>query len=172
MKERTKQRAGTVVAAVLAMDGLLHAYWATGRTWPASDPQALSQAVLNSDIPFRPVIVGPLACLLFSAALLVLARVHRLGRLGQHIPDTFLHLVIQVVAVGLLLRGVAGIGWVLGLGANPRTLFYKLNLLVYTPACLALFAATVAAARSEYAKGKVALRHELDSDQSQASRSR
>lgn len=153
MNERTKQCAGTVVAAVLAADGLLHAYWATGRTWPASGPQVLSQAVLNSDIRFRPVIVGPLACLLFSAALLVLARVRRLGRLGRCIPDSFLQLVMQVVTVGLLLRGVAGIGWVLGLGANPPTLFYKLNLLVYTPVCLALFAATVAAARSEHAMG-------------------
>ena len=153
MKERTKQRAGTVVAAVLAADGLLHAYWTTGRIWPARDPRTLALAVLNSDIPFSPLVVGPLACLLFLAALLVLARVHRLSRLGRLIPDSFLQLGILIVAAGLLLRGVAGMGWVLGLGADRRTLFYKLNLIAYTPACLVLFAATVAAARSERSNG-------------------
>lgn len=33
MKERTKQRAGTVVAAVLAADGLLHAYCGACTLW-------------------------------------------------------------------------------------------------------------------------------------------
>ncbi|MGH2494885.1 MAG: DUF3995 domain-containing protein [Ktedonobacteraceae bacterium] len=166
MNEPTKQRAGMVVAAVLAADGLLHAYWATGRTWPASDPKSLSEAVLNVNIVFGPLNVGPLAGLLLCAALLVLARVHRLGVLGRLIPDTLLQVVIVVVAVGLLLRGLAGIGWVVGLGANPGTTFYKLNLLVYTPTCLMLFVAAVAASRSERAKRKTALRHELNIDQS------
>ena len=107
-----------MVAAVLAADGLLHAYWTTGRIWPARDSRTLALAVLNIDIPFSPLVVGPLACLLFLAALLVLARVHRLGRLWRLIPDSFLQLGILIVAAGLLLRGVAGMGWVLGLGAG------------------------------------------------------
>ncbi len=113
-----------------------------------------------------PKILGLLACQLFLGALLVLARVHRLGRLGRLIPDAFLQLVILVVAAGLLLRGVTGIGWVLGLGADPHRPFYWLNLLVYTPACLVLFAAALAAARSEHSKGHRALQQKLGTDKS------
>ena len=149
MNERTKQGAGILVAAVLAADGLTHLYWATGSTWPAPNPETLSLAVLNVNVSFGPQVTVPLACLLFSGALTVLARVNRLGKLGQLIPDSLLQLGTLVVAAGLLLRGVAGIGWVLGLGADPGTPFYKLNLIVYTPVCLVLFAAAVVAARTE-----------------------
>ena len=149
MNERTKQRAGILVAAVLAADGLAHLYGATGNTWPAPDPETLSLAVLNVNVSFGPQVTIPLACLLFSGALTVLVRVHRLGKPGRLIPDSLLQLGTLVVAAGLLLRGVAGIGWVLGLGADPSTPFYKLNLIVYTPVCLALFAAALVAARTE-----------------------
>ena len=149
MNERVKQRAGILVAAVLAADGLAHLYWATGSTWPAPDPKTLSLAVLNINVSFGPQVTIPLACLLFSGALMVLARVHRLGKFGRLIPDSFLQLGVLGISARLLLRAGAGIVWVLGLGADPSTPFYKLNLIVYTPVCLLLFAATVAAARSE-----------------------
>jgi hypothetical protein len=149
MKERTKENAGKLVAAGLAADGLVHVYWATGNIWPAPDMKTLSLAVLNMNVSFGLFIVGPLACLLFCGALLVLARVHRLGKLGRMIPDSVLQLVILIIAAGLLLRSLAGIVWVLGLGADTSTTFYWLNLLAYTPFCLVLFAAAVAAARSK-----------------------
>ncbi len=149
MNERMKQRAGILVAAVLAADGLAHLYWATGSTWPAPDPKTLSLAVLNINVSFGPQVTIPLACLLFSGALMVLARVHRLGKLGRLIPDSLLQLGVLGISAGVLLRAGAGIIWVLGLGADPSTPFYWLNLLVYTPTCLLLFAAAVAAARSE-----------------------
>ena len=78
----------------------------------------------------------------------MLARVHRHGMLGHLIPGPLLQVGILAVAAGLLLRAVAGVGWVLGLAASQSKLFYRLNLLVYTPVCLVLFVAAVAAALS------------------------
>ncbi len=150
MSEHVKELAGIVVAAVLAVDGFMHAFWATGQIWPAQDQLALIQAVLNSNKTrlLRPTVLAPLAGLLVLGALTVLARVHRLGMLGQLIPGPLLQVGILAVATGLLLRGVAGIGWALGLAPARSKLFYKLNLMVYTPVCLVLFVAAVAVALS------------------------
>ncbi len=146
LDERRKERAGMLIAAVLAADGLLHAYWTTGAIWPAHDARSLSQAVLNTDIPFTPIVVGPLACLLLLAMLTALARVHRLGGLGRRVPDRLLQVGILIIAAGLLVRGVAGIG--MALRGDAGTLFYRLNVVLYTPTCLALFAAAIAASRA------------------------
>lgn len=148
MNERNRARAGTLVAGALAADGLLHAYWATGGVWPAKDRETLARLVLNTDRPssFRPAIVGPLAGLLFLASSTTLARVRRLGRLGRLIPYPLLQTGVLAVAAGLLLRGAQGV-WI-GFQGDAGTAFYKLNLAAYTPACLLLSAATVAAARS------------------------
>lgn len=148
MNEHVQVLAGIVIAGVLALDGLLHAYWATGQIWPAHDKFALVQAVLNSNNAraFRPAILFPLAMLLVCGALLVLARVHALGGLGQLMPDVLLQLGVVGVAIGLIARGVAGIGWALGLAPAKSALFYRLNLLVYTPVCFALFIAALAVA--------------------------
>lgn len=156
MNEQMKERAGVVVGTFLLVDSLVNLYWATGSIWPASDPKTLSLAVLNANYSFAPQITIPLACLSLCGALVTLARVHRLGKLGRLIPASLLQVGILVVTSALLVRGVVGIGWVLGLGANPKTPFYWLNLLIYTPACLVIFAAAVAAARSERSKGKLA----------------
>ncbi len=150
MNEHLQELAGIVIAAVLVLDGLLHAYWATGQIWPARTKRSLVQAVLNSSNTraFRPAILLPLVMVLMCGALLVLARIHQLGMPGQVIPDSVLQLGIVGVATGLLVRAVAGIGWALGLAPARSKLFYQLNLLVYTPVCLILFIAAVAVASS------------------------
>ena len=150
MNEQIIELAAILIAAVLATDGLLHAYWATGRIWPAPNRLALIQLILNSNKTrlLKPMILVPLAGMLFLGALTVLARVHSLGTLGQFIPGPLLQLGILVVAAGLLLRGLAGIVWALGLVASKSKLFYTLNLMVYTPVCLLLFAAAVGVALS------------------------
>lgn len=163
--ERAKERAGMLVAAVLAADGALHAYWATGAIWPAHDARSLSQAVLDTDVPFKPAVVGPLACLLLLGALTTLARVHRLGRFGRRIPDRVLQFGTLVIAAGLLLRGVAGIG--MALRGDTGTTFSRLNIMLYTPACLALCAAAVAASRAERADGALASLHAMSADANQ-----
>ena len=145
MNEQIKQLAGILIAVILATDGLFHAYWATGRIWPAPNQLALVQLVLNSNRTraFRPAILVPLASILFIATLIVLARVHLLGIVGQLIPISLLQLGTLILAAGFLLRGLAGVVWVLGLGADRRSLFYRVNFVVYTPVCLLLFVAAL-----------------------------
>lgn len=148
MNQRDKERAEILAAGALAADGLLHAYWATGRTWPARDRGKLGRLVLNLDEPalFGPAVVGPLSGLLFLASLATLARVRRLGALGRVILYPVLQACVLAVATGLSLRGAQGV-WI-ALRKESGTPFYRLNLASYTPACLLLSAAAVAASRS------------------------
>ncbi|MGI5228374.1 alpha/beta fold hydrolase [Actinoallomurus sp. CA-142502] len=150
MTEHSIRRAGTLIAAVLAVDGLAHMYWSTGLTWPAADSRTLSFAVLGFPVPFTPQILLPLAAALFGAALLVHGRVtlgrrHRLGWLPQ--AGTV------AVAAGLLIRALAGLVWACGIGVRTGTAFYWLNLCAYTPACLGLGLAAVTVVRYD-AKGR------------------
>lgn len=148
MSEQTKECAGVLVGAFLVADALLNLYWATGSVWPAPDHTTLSLAVLNGNYSFAPPVTVPLGLFSLTGALITLARVHCLGPLGQRIPRPLRQAGALVVAAALLLRGVAGLGWVLGLGANPSTPFYRLNLLIYTPICLVMFVAAALATRS------------------------
>ncbi len=140
--------AGMLVALVLATDGLMHAYWATGGIWPASNRLSLVQVVLNSNKveSFRPAILAPLAAMLLLGALTVLAQVHALGRIDQLVPDQLLRGATIAVAAALLLRGLVGTVWIFSLFGSSSTPFYRVNLILYTPACLVLFAAATAAA--------------------------
>ncbi|SRR5579884_3018259 len=142
--------AGILVAVILALDAFVHAYWATGQTWPARTKLSLVQAVLNISNPhaFKPAFLVPLAVLLWLGAVIMVVRVFQPEILGQLIPDAWLQLAVVVLALGFLLRGVAGIGWIIGLMPTRCRLFYRLNLLVYTPVCLILFLAAVAVASS------------------------
>ena len=144
---QTYQVAGVVAATVLGVDALIHAYWLTGRTWPARDPRTLSQVVLNADVPFTPRVLVPLIVVLAVGATAVLAKA---GLLSAWLPDWLPGWVptaaTAAVAGGALLRSGAGIIWALGIGANRDSAFYRLNLTAYTPICLILSgAATVVA---------------------------
>ncbi|WP_328927008.1 DUF3995 domain-containing protein [Streptomyces sp. NBC_00190] len=125
------KRAGTALAGLLAADAAVHLYWATGATWPAADERALSLAVLGIETSFGPGSVLPLAAVLLTGASAALAHTH--GRGGRATRA-----VTGAVAAGLTVRGLAGLGWAAGvLDSPPGSPFYALNLLVYTPACLA-----------------------------------
>lgn len=67
----------------------------------------------------------------------------RHGRLGR-----VLQWGVVAVAAGLSIRAAAGVVWILGIAAPQGGIFYWLNLLVYTPACLALGLATASIARA------------------------
>ncbi|MBT2446112.1 DUF3995 domain-containing protein [Streptomyces sp. ISL-43] len=133
MKDTTRRRTGTAVAALLAADGVAHLYWATGATWPAPDGRALSLAVLGTEVSFAPPVVLSFALTLAGAAG-VLAHTQRLG--GAPIRRAT-RMVTAAVAAGLAVRGLAGLGWAAGLLDNPPgSPFHTLNLALYTPACL------------------------------------
>ncbi|MFB6522641.1 DUF3995 domain-containing protein [Streptomyces sp. NPDC056401] len=134
MKDTTRRRTGRALAALLAADGLVHLYWATGLTWPAPDERSLSLAVLGSEVSFGPPVVLPLAALTLTGAAAVLA--HAEGRGGGPVPRAA-RLVTAAVAAGLAVRGLAGLGWAAGLLDSPADgPFRTLNLALYTPACL------------------------------------
>ena len=124
----TETLAVRVSAGAHGFLALCHVWWATGATWPAPDVRALSHAVLNLEAPFTPQVVLPLAALhLGLAAAVLTARRSGVARL-----------VVRVLVVGLACRAALGVGWAFGIGADPGTAFYWLNLLAYTPACVAL----------------------------------
>ncbi|MFC8537106.1 DUF3995 domain-containing protein [Streptomyces sp. NPDC057249] len=140
----TTRAAALAVAGVLTADALLHVFWSTGSTWPAGDARTLSYAVLGIDAPFTPPVVLPLAAALSGGAAVVigrarLGRAHRLGRLLQ--TGTL------AVACGTALRGIAGLGWAVGLrtglDAASGDTFQLLNRVLYTPLCLLLAAAAL-----------------------------
>ncbi|MFI9560355.1 hypothetical protein [Nonomuraea endophytica] len=119
-------RLGAFAATILVVDAMAHLYWLIT---PISDPRALSLAVLNMEVPFTPRVLLPLILLLTTAATAIVA-VSR-GRGGWPAKAVALALF-----AGLLVRGVLGLAWAFGLGADTGTPFYWLNLLLYTPVCL------------------------------------
>ncbi|MFG2879301.1 DUF3995 domain-containing protein [Streptomyces sp. NPDC048337] len=130
MQTTTRHRTGLALAGLLAADGLVHLYWATGATWPAADARALSLAVLGIETSFAPATVLPLAALTLAGAAAVLA--HSRGRGGL-----VTRAVTGAVAAGMGVRALAGLGWVAGVLDSPAgSAFYALNLALYTPACL------------------------------------
>lgn len=133
------------VAGVLTVDAGMHLLWATGSTWPAPDERALSHAVLGFSTSFAPRVVLPLAVLLLVAAAVCFGRARwgRHGRMGR-----VLQWGTVAVTAGLAIRAAAGVVWILGIAVESGGTFYWLNLLVYTPMCLALGLATASIARS------------------------
>ncbi len=115
----------------------VHVYWATGATWPAGDERSLSLTVLNLQVSFGPGVVLPLAALhlLLAGAILTSAR-WRLSRL-----------VVCGLVAGLAVRAAAGLVWISG-AVDTSTAFYWLNLLLYTPLCVALCVADLKLVRA------------------------
>lgn len=132
--------AALLAAAILGFDALLHVYWMTGRTWPARDVAALSQGLLNADVPFTPRVLAPLVLVLSAGAIAVPARA---GMIPTGVPGWIPAAGTVAVAAGVALRAGAGVVWALGVGARRDSAFYRLNLAVYTPLCLVLTAATL-----------------------------
>jgi ABC-type uncharacterized transport system permease subunit len=132
--------AALLAAAVLGLDALLHVYWMTGRTWPARDVAALSQGLLNADVPFTPRVLAPLVLVLAAGAVAVPARA---GMILTGVPGWIPAAGTVAVAAGVTLRAGAGVVWALGVGARRDSAFYRLNLAVYTPLCFVLTAATL-----------------------------
>lgn len=142
MGEGTRRRAGTLVGASLGAVSLAHLYWATGATWPAANRHSLAGAALGAPgIPFGTGVALPLAALLAATALIVVARSRSWGPRG--VRGAMQAWTIAAFMV-LLARGLVGLVWASGLGVDTSRPFFWLNLLLYSPACLALAVATAA----------------------------
>lgn len=128
-----------IAAGAHVLLAAVHIYWATGATWPAADERSLSRAVLGMEVSFAPQVVLPLAALHVLLAVAVL----RSDR------SALARLVVCGLATGLAARTALGLVWAFG---DAGTAFYWLNLLVYTPACLALLAIDVGLIRSRRAR--------------------
>ncbi|WP_432878648.1 DUF3995 domain-containing protein [Kribbella sp. CA-245084] len=131
-----------IVAGVHVLLAALHIYWATGATWPAPDERSLSRAVLGVQVSFAPQVVLPLAALHLLLALAVL----RSDR------SAVARLVVAGLAAGLAVRAALGVVWIFTAGG---TAFFWLNLLLYTPACIALCVTDVKLLRTRRVKAAV-----------------
>lgn len=150
MKLPAKERAGIVVAGVLGADCVLHLFWAsTGSSWPATTEKSLSRGLLNADFAFTPGILFPLAAATLSmAALMVLTRAGLLRRFTARVPAWLPQLGTMVTGAAVLIRAIAGVVWIAGIGSSAAMPFYWLNLFLYTPACLVMSVACVVVLRS------------------------
>lgn len=131
-----------IVAGVHTVLAALHIYWATGATWPASDERSLSRAVLGVQVSFAPQVVLPLAALHLLLAFAVL----------KSDRSSVARLVVTGLTAGLAIRASLGVVWAF---SYSSTAFYWLNLLLYTPACIALCAADLRMLRIRWLKPAV-----------------
>lgn len=134
----TPARHRVASAALLAIAGV-HAFWATGSSWPLEDRDALSEAVIGRDdgsVP--PASQCLIAAGLFLAAASVLAgrparrpAVVRLGRLG--------------VTGAFGVRGIAGLAGITHLLApgSESARFRRMDRRVFAPFCLVIAALSI-----------------------------
>lgn len=148
MKLPARKPAGIAVAALLGVDCMMHMFWAsTGSSWPATTDKGLSRGLLNADFAFTPGVLFPLAAILLVATLMVLMRAGLLRRFAA-VPAWLPQLVTIGTGAAVLVRAIAGVVWIVGIDASTTTPFYWLNLAVYTPASLVMFAACAVVLRS------------------------
>lgn len=70
-----------------------------------------------------------------------------MGGAAGRLPAVALRWAPRMVAAGFLARGLAGLVWAAGIGADSGSAFHRLNLALYTPLCLAGAAAAWTVAR-------------------------
>ena len=141
-------RPGAVVALILGADCAMHLFWATtGNSWPATSFRSLSRGLLNAGFPFTPRVLFPLAAILLAAAVMVLTQAGLPGGLAR-LPARLPRLATIGIGAAVLIRAIAGVLWIAGIGSPATSPFWWLNLFLYTPACLVMFAGCVVLLRS------------------------
>ena len=126
---------GMVVAGVLFLLGILHAYWGFGGLWPGSDPHDLARRVAG--FADRKSVQSPFACFVVAAALFysgVIALVLG-GVIPSPIPFFLLGPSAFFITVAFVGRGIAGFtpAW---RRRTPLQPFARLDRLFYSPLCL------------------------------------
>ncbi len=139
--------AGAAAAAAFLAIAALHGYWALGGFWPGRDADTLARTVVGG----RPGMRGPgpgatwaVVAVLLSAAVTALAAG---GLVTLPVPRAWVRGAAHLGALVLLVRGLEGF---VDLRLRPHTAgspFARLNVVLYSPLCLALSLLTWAAAR-------------------------
>ncbi len=131
---------GDVVAFGLAGIGALHAAWGVGiTTWPGTDLRSLAEKVVGGSVFPSPGACYVVAVLLGTASGLMVLR----SRVTDSKTFFLAHLGTKAVGVVLVVRGAVGL-LVSSSGIfNETAQFRRANLLLYSPLCLALAAATL-----------------------------
>jgi hypothetical protein len=111
---------------------LLHVYWALGGHWPGRDLKSMVDTVVGAPVSAAP---GPVACALVAILL---------GLAGALVVGTVVvdSVVVDVGAIGVavvfLLRGLIGFVDVRLRPSTKGSRFARLNVVLYSPLCLAL----------------------------------
>ncbi|MEQ1649730.1 MAG: DUF3995 domain-containing protein [Hyphomicrobiaceae bacterium] len=128
---------GLVLAAVVLVIALIHAYWAMGGVWPASSPQSLARAVVGE----RGITKMPLPAASFAVAA-ILAGISYLavilaGVAPSPVSPSLTRMVASAVAFVFLARGIASYTSVM-CRFFPEEPFATLDRRYYAPLCLML----------------------------------
>lgn len=139
--DRVGSLAGTGAAIVLGGIGALHLAWALGSAFPSADPTTLARTVVGGDTFPTATASATVAGLLTGATAIVAARAHPRTRLGRLVPSLVARPGVVVIATVLGVRGLGGLVIsALGVPATSSK-FRALNLIAYSPLCIALAAA-------------------------------
>jgi len=132
--------AGTLATAGLGAAAGIHAAWAAGSTWPVDSPASLADLVVGRQpMPTQGMCLGVAALLTGATATVAIDTVR--DRRATTVARRA-HLGARAVGCALAIRGVGGfITSALGMG-SPTPRYRRWDLLLFSPLCLALSAAT------------------------------
>lgn len=127
-------------AVVLSAIALLHVAWALGVRWPGTDRESLARTVVGGPPGMR--MQGPVACLAVAvllglAAFLVLAAA---GVVPAPLPPTLVRIGAWGATAVLGVRGAGGFFDTRLRPAIRGSRYARLNVVLYSPLCLALAA--------------------------------
>jgi Protein of unknown function (DUF3995) len=135
---------GTATALGLASAGAIHAAWGLGMSWPGTDATSLARKVVGSSIFPSSRDCFAVAGLLGIAASLVAARTRPKSIIAKIAPNPIAGLGVGVLGSVLAARGVLGfVGSATNL-LHTTSEFRRLNLVIYSPLCIALAAGAFA----------------------------
>ena len=130
-------------AALLAVAGVIHAYWAFGGVWPAHDGRTLAKAVTGEKQEQMPDMAACLVIfILLTAAAIIVS--DRAGLLDLPGPSWVVTVGAWVIVGVLAARGLLGL--VTSLWARRATVYQRLDVAVYSPLCLVIAALCLPAA--------------------------
>ena len=136
--DRVGTLAGMGAAIMLGGIGTLHLVWALGSTFPFADVTTLARTVVGGDTFPSAAATATVAGLVATATAIVTARTYPRTRLGRLVPSVVARPGVVTVGAVLGLRGLVGLlVSALGVPATSSR-FRTLDLVAYSPVCLAL----------------------------------